>query len=496
MKKKEVIPDKKKVFISYRRDTSSVMANSLAKELKDKFEVYLDKNDKQPGGYLERINDYIDNKCTHFILVIDKETFKFDGNNNVLRSEIEHALQKLDNNQKFAENSFKIIPIVHNGYQKPESTDNDLEKRISDLNWIEYDETKETFEEFIPDVLEMLGYDESEKEKKKKKKKRLLITLRAIAAVALLVLSVFGGTRLQQYNTSKASKIPESPKLIFAGGGSVANLINEIVGDSVFINKYNNSYYLDLPSENAWSLLAEEVMINHTSDSVYNKFYPVCLSALEAPDSVFYKMVSKKEFMENGTIISYRLKHDDTLKVYTNQNIGHDGIISIGELSNRIKTWYQDKSVKIYITQENSGTYFKYQELFKDTVDIDSCKKQLNWYNGKLLVKNLDNNYIVLTSQYYTPKDIRRLNSIMVVDNSGVKITKPMYLYFAGYTNPKQSDITIPEEMVDFMKHFGITIKSRMHQDSLKVVTPIDALINWETSFQNQGKVQNDKRKR
>lgn len=479
---------KKRIFICYRRESSSDFVERLANRLQEKFVVCYDKTPKHrvSGELWQPLKEDINNS-THFVLVVDEKTFQFNDNKelDMVWREIDHALKKYEKDKRF-----KIIPLSVNGNEIPPKGFL-IENGIANFDKYTFIKAEcndsDDFDSFYSDfILEKLGYDES----KEKKKKMIKQSLFAIAAAALLL---FGGTLLQQWNSAR------TPKLIFAGGGSVANMINEIVGDTVFIKKYKNSYYLDLPSENAWALLAEEVMINHTSDSEYNKFYPVCLSALEAPDSVFYKMVSKDDFMEKGTIISYRLKHDDTLKVYTNQNIGKDGIISIGDLSKKIKDWCQDKSVNIYLTQEKSGTYFIYQKLFKDSVDINSYKNQLNWYDGKLLKKNLENNnnqYIVLSSQYYTPKDIRGLNSIMVVDNSGVNIAKPMYLYFAGYTNSEQSDITIPEEMVNFMKHFGITIKSHMHQDALKVITPIDTLINWDTSFQNQGKEQNDKRKR
>ena len=336
MKKKDVISDKKKVFISYRRATNSDIANLLYDKLKDKYDVYLDKNDKTPGQVDQLLNDQID-ECTHFILVVDKETFKINDNYYV-RKEIERALNKYDKKTDktidIAENnSIQIIPIFVKGYKKPESTDNELEKRITGFSWIEYDETKEPYDKLISDVLIKLGYDES-KEHKEHKKKKIRRALYAVAAAALLV---FGGTLLQKYITSKASKLPELPKLVFAGGGSVKNVIKKLTHDSVDIKSYENSIYLDLPSENAWALMAEEVIIDHTSVSQKNKFYPVCLSAKEANPTDFLKGVDQKEFEKNGTILSYRFKdYDDPLIVYSDLFKEKQGTITFENLSKLI----------------------------------------------------------------------------------------------------------------------------------------------------------------
>ena len=274
--------------------------------------------------------------------------------------------------------------------------------------------------------------------------------------------------------------------IVFAGGGSVVNMIKDITKDSVDIKKYSNSIYLDLPSTNAWPLLAEEVMINHTSDSVTNKFYPVCLSALEATDSVFCKIVDSNDFMNRGTVISYYLGND-ILEVYTNQSIGMEGKILIGELSKKVEEWFADKSVDVYITQEGSGTYLTYQQFMKDTIDIDNFKGILKWYDSKLLYKNLKGNFIVLSSKYYTPEDIRgrgKCKPKMVINERGDTLTKAMYLYFAGYTNPSQPYVSIPDEMVEFLKRIkndtASIIKTRMHQDTTMIITPLDSLMRWE----------------
>lgn len=464
---------KKKVFICYRQETSKEFVEHLVDKLKELFIVHYDGNHVSARPVNEMIEEGI-NDCTHFILVVDEKTFRFEekeGKKDYVLQEIKQVLRQRQKGKKI-----KIIPVLKPGCEMPTKEKlKEYEIEQIDLDNREYYKEHETFDDFFSRFLSnKMGYDISIE---KKKKQGLWIAL----AIVLTTIGVWGGTCLRQYISSK------KPKLVFAGGGSVANMIKDITNGDVNIKNYDNSIYLDLPSKNAWSLLAEEVMINHTSDSVANKFYPVCLSALEAEDSVFHKIVTREEFVKKGTVISYYLG-EDILEVYTNQSIGNEDNILIGELSEKVKEWCADKSVKVYITQEGSGTYLTYQELLKDTINIDSCKKALNWYDSKLLYKNLnaDNSkFIVLTSKYYTPEDIKgKCQPKVVMNKSGDTLTKAMYLYFAGYTDPDQPYISIPDEMVAFLKRImkdkANTIKPKMHQDSTWIITPFKTLMRWE----------------
>lgn len=464
---------KKKVFICYRQETSKEFVEHLVGKLKETFVVHYDGDHVSARPVNEMINEGIDD-CTHFILVVDEKTFRFEekeGEKDYVLDEIKHVLK-----QKQEGKEIKIIPILKPGCVMP--TEEKLKKygiEKIDLDNREYYNEHETFDNFFTRFLSnKMNYDTSIEKKKKR-------GLGIVFAIVLTAIGIWGGIYLQQYISSK------TPKLVFAGGGSVANMIKDITKGDVNIKNYGNSIYLDLPSKNAWSLLAEEVMINHTSDSVANKFYPVCLSALEAEDSVFHKIVTRDEFMKKGTVISYYLG-EDFLEVYTNQNIGNGDNISIKDLSEIVKEWCADTTSKVYITQEGSGTYLTYQELLKEKINIDSCKKALNWYDSNLLYKNLtaDNSkYIVLTSKHYTPDNIKgKCQPKKVVNESGEPLSKAMYLYFAGYTDPHQPYISIPDEMVAFLKKLTNdttnTIKPRMHQDSTWVITPFETLMRWE----------------
>ncbi len=483
---------KKRIFICYRRATSSYFVERLVEKLRlnNKFDVYYDQNPKHKGsgGLWDLLKEDIDNS-THFVLVVDEKTFQFNGSieEDMVWKEIDHALKKFEKNKKF-----KIIPISINGNEIPPK---EFLKKYGIENFDKYTFIKadyndsDGFDSFYSDFIkEKLEYDEPKEEKKK----RIWQSILAILGAAFCV---FGGTLLQQYITSKAPKIQEPPKLVFAGGGSVANMIKMITGDSVDVERYKNAFYLNMPSENAWILMSEEVMTSHTSDSVQNKFYPVCLSALKAEKEDFLTTVKEKDFINEGTIISYKLPYEDTLLVYIdsihekklyNHLPPKDRIIPIGKLNSNIIEWCKDDSFKIYITRERSGTYHIYQkkfpQLFNDSV---FRKKHVTYYDKKLTkaaLENEGNKYIVLSSKYYTPEGIRELDSLMIV-SAGDTLSKPMYIYFAGrkYISDNQKDIrlTIPGVMVSFFKSIApkMAIDTVMiRNNTWKVITPLESL--------------------
>lgn len=492
MKKIDTVTNKNVFFISYRRNTSGSIANAVADKLVDryKFEVFFDKHDRTVGEVEDKLKDAID-KCTHFILFVDENTFIDKGNqesetnqskdNDYVLFEIQQALKK-----RKSEKSIEIIPILVNGYKMPSKNDKRLANNniaeIAGFEWIDYDEKNDSHNDVTKKILERIGYDEYKEMRHKDKVKKIKLSIVVILSAAAFL---FGGTLLQKYITSK------TPKLIFAGGGSVANLINEIVGDSVFINEYPNSIYLNLPSKDAWALMTQEVLSNHMSDG--NKFCPVCLSAVKAHESDFTKTIYNiEDFLKKGTIIEYKFKKEDTLKVFVDSTHKKeldnlclkDGRISKESLETKIKEWCNNPkdSIKIYITRERSGTYCTYEELFPDIFKDSKLKKDhLTFYDDSLSSDYLNGkNYIVLSSYYYTPERIRKLYSIEIVDSAKIK-SKPMYLYFVARKypsiNPYNNQYIIPDEMVQFIKRIekDKTIAPLINANR-KVITSINSL--------------------
>lgn len=501
MKITDLFPKKPKIFISYRQETSSCIARVLAEKLKDKFNVCYDQNpsNQRSGDVWKDILEKDIKECKYFILVVDEGTFNFktspqriieqkietnqefekqpesgkqqegEYDKDYVLEEIECALERKNNNE-----DIKIIPFMVKGKEMPKEIIKQYNLNGLDGNNMHRRYENEPFDDFISRFLEQkMGYNFNIEKWKKVLKYSLLVVFSA-------ALCAFAGTLLQQWYSSR------TPKLIFAGGGSVANMIKKMTGDAVDVKDYKNSIYLNLPSQDSWVLMPEEVMINHTSDTVLKKFYPVCLSALEADSSAFIKIVKEKQFVENGTVISYRLKENDELIVYSNKFQGDQKTITIDDLQIIIEEWCKnDTSFKVYVTNEKSGTYYSYQKELKVNFDSTSYRNRRVFYDEKLRTNELvdsGSKCIILSSRYYTPGDISKyLKSRKVVSDNGEPISKPMYLYFAGYRKA-DGTITIPEQMVRFLKQIDkdANIKTKMNQKIRKVITPYDLLVTWQ----------------
>ena len=491
---------KKKVFICYRRADDTNFVKNLAKELKDWFEVSYDQS-FEGGSITETIKSNINN-CLYFIIVIHKGFFDFSSQKS--RKDKEYIIEELylatgkDHRHIipiFMDDIKAICPIKPSNSLEPLSKhdedirrqsesilDSFFEKERFDLNGIRAEGDPVAF---IQGLRKLMGVTEllQEQERKKKNKKILL-------GLIILFVSSICGYYVHQYLSSK------TPKLVFAGGGSVANMIKKRTKNPMDILNYPNSLYLNMPSKKAWTLMAEEVMNNHTSDSTENKFYPICLSACKADKSDFLKIVAEDKFKKKGTVIEYYLG-EDSLIIYTKLPIGKEGRVSISELAKTIKDSCGNKikdtqKYGLYITQKESGTYSIYHQILNDFVNIDSCKS-LNWYADNLTCKELPENYILLSSKYYTPDDIfksRKEEKKVVMDEKGDVIKKPMYLYFVGYTSGEDDKyITIPEEMVDFLKKLDEDtvniISKKMHQERESVITSFQTLKKWHEGYLN-----------
>lgn len=478
---------KKKVFISYRHKTNSNFVENLSLFLGRFYDVYYDNGKKtDPSDVPVELKKEI-NSSTHFLLIVDEKTFDFKEESDWVLFEIQHVLSR----QKKGQN-ITIIPFITPKGKWPSKGDERVKKyhleNLIDKKYLQMTDKKDSILHMTEDdrnnLLNMINHETAFE---KYNKYALYIFVGVVVVVVVLGL-FYGGFCFQQHISSK------TVKLVFAGGGSVANIIKDKY--SVDCKTYENSLYLSLPSEHAWPLMAEEVMNNHSSKSVRNKFYPVCLSAMEANDSDFTKIVDSEKFKGQGSVISYYLG-DDPLIVYTNL-FDTVNTISIQELSDTISTWIDKKelenkdSLRLYITQEGSGTYYCYRQLIKNNIniDIDTYKNLLTWYGDslrpdQLVFPNESIKYVILTSKYYTPDRISKHKNEqkkVVVDKDGKPKTKPLFLYFVAHVN--EGTFTIPEEMVEFLnKTVGQDstkrIKTQIRQDTPKIITPFEDLIEW-----------------
>jgi hypothetical protein len=540
---------KQKVFICYRQNESIDFVKHLTVKLKSKFEVLCDLN-YNVCDIEKQIDEDIDN-CSYFVVILNEKTLDFSSekkrkDRKWILHEISHVM---DNNPE------KIIPVLKGKCEMEKiiqfpsdkdrnNTKNNTEdekyieqiekiKDLSGINAIKY--TKEdTIEEFFPKLMKSMEGESVFENIKKKYFVLFSIFLIVFGFVAGMMLELFFKEGKNEDGQAIVELKDEKLTLVFAGGGSVSNMIKDITNDSVDIKNYDNSLYLDLPSENAWPLLAEEVMIDHTSDNVANKFYPVCLSAEEAKENDFCKLIDQEKFKSKGTVVSYKLGYD-TLIVYAKlSNVKEEKRIFTSELSRLIKCMIIDgdsnenkriyyaismdklseliKAIKennkddtknkvyIYCTQEGSGTYTCYKEKLKDKgIDItkDSLGETLKWYDQKYALPAFNETefYIILSSIHYSPDELDtnvvKKGMFVTNNNDSVIICKPMYLYFAGYRSDGTEPLNLPQEMIVLLKElvqrdsslmkYVDGIGMEMHYEKSDVITPFEDMLKYSS---------------
>ena len=256
------------------------------------------------------------------------------------------------------------------------------------------------------------------------------------------------------------------PLIIFAGGGSAANFIKAQTKDKIDVNDYPNSIYLNLPSESAWTLLAEEV--NRMGSG--NPFISICVSA-DSIDLAFIKSQKARNLFDNGRVISYYLG-EDTLKVYVSKdfptisgiNLINMKTITTQELATIIDSIKSNPNkARIFTTSKGSGTLRAYQRNTpKAKIDLNIMldSNQCHQYiqsSPSTYIESLDNEpklpYIILGSCFYKADCIEesQSQSLFVKDGDHI-VTKPMYVYFVAHTKGDKKNCFVYKPIIDFLK--------------------------------------------
>ena len=268
-------------------------------------------------------------------------------------------------------------------------------------------------------------------------------------------------TSLLLYN-----KYVKQPPIIFAGGGSVANYIHEETPDSIDVNSYPNSIYMNLASGSAWALLAEDANRYMEMGDKYS-FVSICLSA-DRLDSTFLNEKTKQAF-SRARIVEYFLGFDP-LSVYISNRLlpaleisDKDTVLTELQLANTIH-WAKEnrKNSRLFTTSKTSGTLRSFQRCLskKDGINLDnfldtqasflfyinSSSDYINTLDGQ---DNLP--YMILGSDYYYPKMLEKEYRRFHVSKDNAIIKKPLYLYFIAF---KQNEhyCEIRKPIIEFLK--------------------------------------------
>lgn len=287
--------------------------------------------------------------------------------------------------------------------------------------------------------------------------------------------------------------------LVLAGGGSVVAFLEQEVLPEVHKdepydphifseNRYDDAFYLHMPSGYASFLLAEEGIMPYSREN--QPFYPVILSAGEADESRFINhRFSSSELLKTGHIVEYWLG-EEPLAVYVEKVSALDNIldstadsITVDQLVRLLKS----PDFNIFSTTKKSGTYAAYLDVLDNKCDLDEVSKydfssqsDLSWLQHPDSKKSHDKPFVILGSKYYWPiildkhinKDVRRL---MLVDENRNEKMRPLYVYFMAYKDKnRQNRLFIPDEVFDFLKFIGFKKSDLIDEKTHEFTVPVD----------------------
>ena len=346
-------------------------------------------------------------------------------------------------------------------------------------------------------VKEQLTLSVSEQnEKSKVPTKKSSFALKLWAWISTLAFFVLLGLGLMQFRA-----VNEKVTLLFIGGGSAVNCLEETHPDVGNIYDYPNSFCLAVPTSTSWPIISSGVLRHNASQSEH--IYPISLSAMAAEESNFLNMSSKSQFISKGAILSYYLG-EDYLVAYVKKDVHHNLIdkketISVEDLSLFLKDIAQ-QNFMIFTTEVGSGTLTSYQRILapynmeiSKSVLGDQVDKFTDLTPKSKIIRD-ETPYIMLGSRYYVAKEVVReghCRGLKVLDMDGKAITKSIVLYFAGYLTNDGAAFWLPDEIVEFLKkidsRFGSVIQdNRLPRKNEQVIVSLNDYLNEFMPDKNQ----------
>ena len=314
-------------------------------------------------------------------------------------------------------------------------------------------------------------------------------------------ISTFAFLILLGFGIKQCHSVRNSVTLLFIGGGSAVNCLEELHPDIGNIYDYPNSLCLAVPTSTSWPIISSEILRH--SDTEGAQAYPISLSAMAADESNFLNMSSKSQFVSKGAILSYYLG-EDYLVAYVKKNVHHSLIdgkdkINVEGLSQFLHEVAQ-QNFMIFTTEVGSGTLTSYQRVlspYNITITKSELGDQVDKFTDltpKSKIIRDETPYIMLGSRYYVAKEVYKegdCRGIQVLDMDGNAITKSIVLYFPGYISDDGLSFCIPDEMVKFLKkvdnRFELVIKNnQLPRKNEKVIVSLNDYLNEFTPTKTQ----------
>lgn len=306
----------------------------------------------------------------------------------------------------------------------------------------------------------------------------------------LFVIFALLGWLIGRQPISSKVQSSESPMLLIAGGGSVANMIENIPDSKIpSLADYPNGYFVHLPTKSAWKMLVEEVVSLQDT----RRYYPVCISATEATDKDFCSaQISQQMFLDSAIIVSCKLG-EDSLAVYVpktcaflrdNKDCLYSQQISVAQL----KELLLGGEMNVFSTSFESGTRAGYCHVLNiKNEDLDQyLAGQYSEYSPLSSVSIAGKPYMLLGSQYYQMNAVSSDAVRLIVQ---ADFAKPMMIYFMAY-RLKGDRYVIPRETLDFLHATKLhTLDDYVSADgSIKIKNHDHVIYDEKNLFANSAK--------
>ncbi|MCR4602406.1 MAG: hypothetical protein K5683_02585 [Prevotella sp.] len=264
------------------------------------------------------------------------------------------------------------------------------------------------------------------------------------------------------YGVKQCYSVSNGVTLLFIGGGSAVNCLEELHPDVGDLYDYPGSFCLAVPTSTSWPIISSEI-IRHSETKVAHA-YPISLSAMAASESDFLSMSNKSQFVTKGAVLSYYLG-EDYLMAYVKKTVRHSLIdgkesITAEDLSQLLRDIAQ-QDFMVFTTEVGSGTLTSYQRIlapYDITISKSVLGEQVDKFTDltpKSKIIRDETPYIMLGSKYYVAKEVYKegdCRGLKVLDMDGNPISKSIVLYFSGFTTDDGTAFWIPDEMVRFLK--------------------------------------------
>lgn len=272
------------------------------------------------------------------------------------------------------------------------------------------------------------------------------------------LLSLFVGCYVGKINSHQIIEkvIEDKPMLLIAGGGSVANFIEEQPGTLIpKLADYPGGYYVHLPTKSAWKMLVEEVVSLQDT----RRYYPICISAVEATDEDFLNaQISQKMYLDSAIVVSSKLG-EDSLAVYIQEKSEfidtHPECLISKQISvTQLKELVKSKTMNVFSTSVESGTRAGYCDILGiENAELNEyLAGQFSEFSPISSVCIGNTPFLLLGSKYYKMTSVRNDAVRLIVQTDYVK---PMIVYFMAYS--QGGDVyKIPSETMEFLNRLNL----------------------------------------